>query len=283
MTDLVVTGAHGQLGSALLRLAPSAGLEVTGCDVDTVDVTDRTAVEALVDRTEPRWLINCAAATAVDACEENEELAFAVNARAPQLLAEACAQRGTRLVHVSTDYVFAGDGARPYREDDPTGPVSVYGRSKLAGEEAVRRLEDHLIVRTAWLYGLGGWSFVEAIRAQLAKGTNPLRVVADQTGSPTFADDLAQAIVELIRNGATGTVHAVNAGAVTWHGFAKAIVAELDAAVTVEPVTTEAFPRPAPRPHYSVLDTARLESLIGRSLPPWRDGLRRYLGATCAS
>jgi dTDP-4-dehydrorhamnose reductase len=283
MTDVVVTGAHGQLGSALLRRAPDAGLEAVGCDVDTIDVTEPEAVAELLERTTPRWLINCAAATAVDACEQDEALAFAVNARAPDLLAGACARHGTTIVHISTDYVFAGTAQRPYREDDPTGPRSVYGRSKLAGEAAVRKVDDHLIVRTAWLYGHGGRSFVEAIRAQVVKGTDPLRVVADQTGSPTYADDLAEAVMALMRLGAHGTVHAVNSGEVTWHGFAKAIVAELGAAVTVEPVTSDAFPRPAPRPRYSVLDTARLETLIGRRLPPWRDGLRRYLEQTCAS
>ena len=283
MTRLVVTGSKGQLGTALMRVASANGIDVSGCDVDSVDVTDAAAVEELVARQRPRWLVNCAAATAVDACEQDETLAFAVNARAPELLTQACARHGAQIVHVSTDYVFAGDADMPYRESDSTGPRSVYGRSKLAGEQAVRSVDDHLIVRTAWLYGLGGSNFVEAIRKQLEKGTDPLRVVADQEGSPTFADDLAAGILELIAVTANGTVHVVNSGSVSWYGFAEAIVAELGMPTQVEPVTTDEFPRPAPRPRYSVLDTGKLEGLIGRRLPSWRDGLRRYLEAACAS
>jgi dTDP-4-dehydrorhamnose reductase len=222
-------------------------------------------------------VVNCAAYTAVDDCEAQPELAMRVNGTAVGHLAAACDRAGARLVQVSTDYVFAGDGERPYREDDPVAPRSAYGRSKLRGEELAARAQQHLIVRTAWLYGHGGRHFVNAIRHQIDDGVRALRVVADQHGSPTFCDDLAEAIVDLVEVGATGVVHAVNAGGTSWHGFAEEIVRLVGAEVEVLPVTTSEYPRPAPRPAYSVLDTSRLERLLQRKMPPWQDGLRRYL------
>jgi len=283
MTDLLVTGAYGQLGRSLLHAARARGLEAVGHDLDTLDITDAAAVEALVAGLRPRALVNCAAYTAVDDCEVNEELATAVNATAVEHLARACRDCAGHFVHLSTDYVFAGDGTRPYLESDPVRPLSAYGRSKLDGEEQARVAPRHLIVRTAWLYGRAGNNFVEAIRRQIDSGASSLRVVADQTGCPTFSDDLADAILDLVACGATGAVHAVNSGVTTWHGFACEIARLLGAEVEIEPVTSADFPRPAPRPRYSVLDTSRLVSLIGRPLPQWQDALARYLGLPCAS
>jgi len=198
-------------------------------------------------------------------------------------LARACNTVGARLVQISTDYVFAGDGDRPYREDDPVAPISAYGRTKLRGEELAVDARRHLVVRTAWLYGHGGRNFVEAIRGQLDSGAESLNVVADQRGSPTFCGDLAEAVLALIDADIDGVVHAVNTGETTWHGFAIAIASLLGKDVEVLGVSTGEFPRPTPRPAYSVLDTSRLSDALGRSLPPWEDALARYLEASCAS
>jgi dTDP-4-dehydrorhamnose reductase len=278
MVDLLITGVHGQLGRALERLARQRGLTVAGHDLDTLDICDRDAVAELVGRLEPRALVNCAAFTSVDACEADEATATAVNGTAVGHLAAACDSTGASLVQVSTDYVFSGDGDRPYTETDPVAPASAYGRSKLEGERLARTADRHLIVRTAWLYGHGGANFVEAIRLQIDGGASSLRVVADQVGSPTLCDDLAAALLELIDSGARGVVHAVNSGSTSWHGFAVEIARRLGAEVAVQAVTTADYPRPARRPAYSVLDTSRLAALIGRHLPPWQDALARYLG-----
>ena len=237
----------------------------------------------LVRRLAPRYLVNCAAYTAVDDCETDEGSATAVNGTAVGHLAAACNAAGAVLVQLSTDYVFDGTGSRPYRESDPVAPTSAYGRSKLTGEHLAATADRHLIVRTAWLYGHGGRNFVEAIRRQIDGGATSLRVVADQVGSPTFCDDLASALLDLIGIGADGIVHAVNSGSTTWHGFADEIVRLLGADVAIEAVTTADYPRPAPRPAFSVLDTERLTTLIGRRLPPWQDALARYLEGACAS
>jgi dTDP-4-dehydrorhamnose reductase len=279
MVDLLITGVHGQLGSAVEKLATSRGLEVIGHDLDTLDITDPAAVEKILDETRPTTLVNCAAFTAVDDCESDPKNAFAVNGEAVGHLAEACNQVAARLVHISTDYVFAGDGSAPYSEAEPTAPRSVYGRSKLRGELMAASASRHLIVRTAWLYGHAGSNFVEAIRRQLENGHETLRVVSDQIGSPTFADDLADAVLALDSRDALGVVHAVNSGSTSWHGFACEIVRRLGRNAEVLPVTTAEFPRPAPRPAYSVLDTGRLRQLIGRAMPPWQDALGRYLEA----
>jgi dTDP-4-dehydrorhamnose reductase len=280
MRRLLVTGSEGQLGRALTAAGTARGLDVQGHDVDTLDLRDSRAVGDLFDTWPPAVVVNCAAYTAVDRAEDDEATAREINATAVGMLAEACNRVGAALVHVSTDYVFAGDANRPYREDDPVAPRSAYGRTKLEGERLARRADRHLIVRTAWLYGHGGHNFVEAIRVQVDGGADRLRVVSDQTGCPTSCDDLAVAILELVEVRAEGVVHAVNSGHTTWHGFAEEIVRTLGVDLAVEPVPTSAFPRPAPRPAYSVLDTARLTRLVGRPMPPWTDALHRYLGAT---
>jgi dTDP-4-dehydrorhamnose reductase len=283
MVELLITGAHGQLGRALLAAAAARALSAEGHDLDTLDITDPLAVLGCVERLRPRVVVNCAAYTAVDRCETEEELATAVNGLAVGHLAAACNRASALLVHISTDYVFAGSLRRPYREEDPVAPLSAYGRSKLRGEEAARSAARHLVVRTAWLYGRGGVNFVEAIRRQVEGGQRVLKVVADQEGSPTLADDLAEALLDLIECSARGIVHAVSAGTTTWHGFACEIVRRLGAEVEVAPLATAELPRPARRPAYSVLDTTHLVSLIGRALPPWQDGLARYLEGRCGS
>lgn len=283
MIDLLIIGHYGQLGRALDRLARERNLVVSGCDLDTLDIRSADAVWELFGRLQPRSVVNCAAYTAVDACETDEDTAMAVNGIAVGHLAAACNTVGATLVQISTDYVFDGKAGQPYTESDQVAPTTAYGRTKLEGERRATTAARHLIVRTAWLYGHGGQNFVEAIRRQIDGGAPSLRVVADQIGSPTYSDDLAAALLDLIDAGAEGIVHAVNHGTTSWHGFAQEIARLLEADVSVEPVATSDYPRPARRPQYSVLDTVHLEALIGRRMPSWQNALARYLGVACAS
>ncbi len=280
---VLVTGSRGQLGAALLAEAARRRLAAEGHDLDTLDIADPVAVERTVLRVRPSVIVNCAAMTDVDRCESEPDAANRINGLAVGNLARAADLAGAVLVQVSTDYVFPGTGSRPWAEDDPVDPVNAYGRSKALGESLARTARRHLVVRTAWLFGPGGRNFVEAILRQVESGARTLDVVADQRGCPTYAPDLAGAILDLLARGATGTIHVVNAGSTTWHGFARAIVARTAPGVAVRPVPTEAFPRPARRPANSVLATDRLRRLLGRELPPWENALDRDLEARCAS
>ena len=291
--SILVTGAGGQLGRELaLRLAPD---EAVCLPRAALDLTDAPAVQATLARLRPRVVINAAAYTAVDRAETESELAFAVNRDAPATLARACAEIGAALLHVSTDYVFSGEGRRPWREDDATGPINVYGASKLAGEQAIQRaLPQHLIVRTAWVFGAHGPNFVRSV-LRLARERGSLRIVADQTGSPTWAGHLAEALITLARRIvagealAFGLYHYAGAPATTWHGFAEAVVHAavaqvlLAAPVPVAPIATAEFPSPARRPAWSVLDGARMAATFGISPPDWRAGLAQTLAAWKAS
>ncbi len=277
LRKILITGAHGQLGRSLTTACTARGVACEGRDIDTLDICDAAAVRRWIVDAHPSVVVNTAAFTAVDACEDDEEQATAVNGTAVGHLAAACNEAGALLIQISTDYVFPGNADRPYEEDAAVAPGNAYGRSKLRGEELARTADRHLVVRTAWLYGRGGRNFVEAIRGQIDAGAPSLEVVADQRGCPTFCDDLSDAVLDLAAAGSTGTLHAVNAGTTTWHGFAVEIARLLGSAVAVVPVATIDVPRPAPRPPYSVLDTTRLEAALGRPMPPWQDGLRRYL------
>lgn len=287
--SMLVTGAGGQLGRELaLRLAPD---EAVCLPRAALDLTDAPAVQATLARLRPRVVINAAAYTAVDRAETEPELAFAVNRDAPAALARACAEIGAALLHVSTDYVFNGASRRSWREDDATGPINIYGASKLAGEQAIQRaLLRHLIVRTAWLFGAHGPNFVRSA-LRLARERGSLRVVADQTGSPTWAGHLAEALITLARRIAAGEAlpfgiyHYAGAPATSWHGFAEAVVHAavaqglLAAPVPVAPITTAEFPTPARRPAWSVLDGARMAATFGLAPPDWRAGLDHTLAA----
>ena len=275
---LLVTGSRGQLGRALQHAASPAGHELVGYDLPELDITDPVAVRAAVARIRPDAIVNCAAYTAVDAAEADEARALAVNGAAVESLAAAADERGALLVQLSTDFVFDGASKRAYREEDPPHPVSAYGRTKLAGERAAERARRHLIVRTAWLFGDGA-NFVAAIRRQLDSGQTTLRVVADQRGCPTYAVDLAGAVLRLLETGAAGVMHVVNQGQASWLEFAVEIVRQLGAAAEVVPISTADAARPAPRPAYSVLDAARFRGLVGADLPPWQDALARHLRA----
>jgi dTDP-4-dehydrorhamnose reductase len=268
VTRFLVTGAGGQLGADLLRLLPAA--DTVGLTRAELDVADPAAVEKAVADARPDVVFNAAAYTKVDAAEQDEERAAAVNADGPANIARVCALHGGAVVHVSTDYVFAGDAAAPYEPDDPTGPRSAYGRTKLAGERALRELlpERSWVVRTAWVYGESGPNFVKTMLA-LEATRDTVDVVDDQRGSPTWSRDLASALVALAGSAAPpGTYHATNAGDTTWYGLAREVFAEVGAdPVRVRPTTTDRFPRPAPRPAYSVLSNA---SWRAAGLPPLR-------------
>ena len=271
--DVVVTTRSGQLP------------EGARCEVADFDCPDSLA--ALVQRVAPAIVVNAAAYTAVDKAEDDVDAAFRTNAEAPGVLARACALRDIPFVHYSTDYVFDGQGSRPYREDDPTAPLGVYGASKLAGEDAIRAAGGrHLILRTAWVYGQHGHNFMKTM-LRLGAERDELRVVADQVGTPTPAALIADVTTELLglRDAPSGTFHLTPRGETSWHGFAEAILEEALArglsprAPKVIPIATSDYPTRARRPGYSRLDIGRLEQVLGRALPEWRTGLRQVLGS----
>jgi dTDP-4-dehydrorhamnose reductase len=242
-----------------------------------LDVTDSRLVQQAVDDIRPDVIVNCAAWTRVDDAESQESAAAAVNGGAVELLAQSANTVGARLVQLSTDFVFDGSKREPYEPDDPTHPLSAYGRTKLLGEIAATHAKQHLILRTSWLFGVHGPNFVEAMKRQIAKGVDPLKVVDDQRGRPTFTPHLADAIIRLVDAEAQGIVHYADAGDVSWFAFACAIVAALGSLVHVLPVSSAEFPRPAPRPAYSVLSTSRYTELTGAEPESWRVGLMDYL------
>jgi dTDP-4-dehydrorhamnose reductase len=274
MTRWLITGGTGMVATDLRAALHDRGVEVVAPGKADLDITDFAAVKRIVDQQQPSVIINCAAYTKVDAAEANENLATAINGSAVEFLAKAAGD--ALLVQISTDFVFDGTKRTPYEINDPTSPLSAYGRSKLLGEQSVVDARRFLLVRTSWLFGRHGPNFVEAIRNQIAKG-NSLRVVDDQRGRPTYTPHLADAIIRLITCGATGIVHYADQPECTWYDFARAIAEEMEASVRIDPVSTAEFPRPATRPAYSVLSTERYEHLTGVKPASWRDGLREYL------
>ena len=291
---ILLLGANGQLGQELRRaLAPLGTIVATtrsgalpdgsGCEI--ADFDQPASLTALLDRLQPTVVVNAAAYTAVDRAEHDGDAAFRANAQAPGVLARWCAQAGVPLVHYSTDYVFDGQGTRPYREDDATAPLGVYGASKLAGEAAIREAGGrHLIFRTAWVYASHSANF---LRTMLRVGAerDVLRVVADQVGTPTPAALIADVTAQVLQHGGglSGTWHLTAKGETSWHGFADAIFTEavaagvLARAPTVEAITTAEYPTPAKRPAYSHLDVAKLEKEFGITLPSWHEGLKRVI------
>ncbi|MCH2153786.1 MAG: dTDP-4-dehydrorhamnose reductase [Phycisphaerales bacterium] len=275
----LVTGAGGQLASSLVdRASPSIQIDAIG--IDQLDITNAVEVDAAVDHIRPDVILNAAAWTDVDGAESDESLAMAVNRDGPAHLAEACARHGSRLIHVSTDFVFDGSGTTPCRIDDPTSPLTVYGKSKLAGEQAIQeRLgAEAVIVRTAWLYAAHGQNFVRTMLKVMSERDH-IKVVADQRGTPTSSTSLADAMWQLLDCGATGLYHWTDAGEATWHEFAVAIHEEacshdlLDHHVEIQAITSDQWPTAAHRPHYSVLDISRSEEILGRSPRSWRQEL----------
>ncbi|MBZ0271964.1 dTDP-4-dehydrorhamnose reductase [bacterium] len=278
-----MTGATGMLGRAVVAALGDAGFEPRTHTHADGDLAEGGAADDLVRAPGVRVVINCAAFTDVEGCEDpaNAGAVRAGNVLIPEHLARACHENGRRLVHISTDYVFDGEKAEPYIEDDAANPRSAYGRSKLAGEKAVRReLPDgHLIVRTAWLYGAGGRNFVDTIR-RLTDEREELRVVNDQRGSPTWVRDLAAAILACVASHARGTVHATNAGATTWFGLASRILELEPHAARLTPCTTAEYPQKARRPANSVLSCDRLVGLTGYRPRAWDAALADYLASS---
>ena len=283
---LLVLGAAGQVGRELCRLAWPTGTAIASMDRAEIDIADRDAAFASVARERPEIVINAAAYTAVDRAESEPEAAWAANCTGPANLAAACAQARIPLIHISTDYVFDGSKEGPYREDDPVNPLGVYGRSKAAGDRAVRAaLAEHVILRTAWVYSAHGHNFVRTM-LRLASERPVLRVVADQIGSPTSGADAARAIAAIVQRIAAGddhwgTYNFASAGAVSWHGFAQAIfdlaAPWRGAPPTVEAITTADYPTPARRPANSVLDCRRIGEVFGIEPRPWREALAEVI------
>ena len=271
---ITIFGASGLLGKALMREWKED--QVTGLGSKDADIRDPRQVENAVEETHPDWIVLAAAYTDVDGCETNRELAFAVNRDGAAHVARAAEEHGSRLLCLSTDYVFDGNKTIPYEVDDPRAPQSIYGRSKAEAEVQVEQiLPGSCIVRTSWLFGTGGKCFPDTI-LKLASTRAQIDVVNDQLGSPTYAIDLARAIIQLCRKGAKAVVHVTNRGECTWFDFAQAIVSAAGLKTIIRPTTTEKFPRPAQRPKYSVLSASGLDH-YGVGMPDWQDALRRYL------
>lgn len=273
-----VTGARGMLGRTLARHLD--GHELVLVDIDELDLTDAHATHDAIADAAPDAVVHCAAMTAVDACETEVDQAYRVNALASGYVASACRRAGARLVAISTDYVFAGDQDRPYHEYDAVGPKSVYGKSKLAGEEAIRaHCPDHLIARISWLYGAGGPSFVHTMMKLGAQGGDPLKVVDDQVGNPTSCDAVAAALARLLEVPLSGVCHLTCEGEATWYELTKAIFEAKGYARGVNPCTTDEFPRPAPRPANSRLEKRVLRLAGLPAMPHWTDALAAFLEA----
>lgn len=269
----LIFGGAGMLAHALVREGRRRGFPVLALGRAQADIENPETLFHWADAFRPELVINCAAFTQVDLCESQSERAFAVNGRAVSHVAAAAERMHARLLHVSTDYVFAGQGDGDCREDDPTGPLSVYGRSKLEGETWALTYPRALVVRTSWLFGPGGPNFVATLVRLIREGKVPLRVVDDQRGCPTYTGYLARALFDLARLPLTGIVHYRNREAVSWYAFAQEIARLWDGRTEVVPVTTAEFPRPAPRPAHSVLDVSRFEQAVGRRVEPWTPGL----------
>ncbi|SMH41214.1 dTDP-4-dehydrorhamnose reductase [Azospirillum agricola] len=287
MTVLVL-GSNGQLGFELMRAAWAPGTRVVGLPYPEFDVTRPGDVEAAVSTHAPDLVINATAHTAVDKAESESDLAFAINRDGPAAMAAACAARGLPLIHVSTDYVFDGTKPAPYVEEDPINPLGVYGASKAAGEEAVRTgVVRHLILRTSWVYSAYGNNFVKTM-LRFGRERDEMRVVADQTGGPTAAADLAAVIVHVAARIAAGeggalwgTYHLTGGGVTTWHGFADRIFQRLEERTGRRPrlvaIATSDYPTPARRPANSRLDCTKARERLGVATPPWEESLDRVL------
>ena len=274
---VLVTGVKGQLGYEVCRELTARGIENRGVDIDDFDLTDEKAVMEAISAYRPDAVVHCAAYTAVDRAEENEDVCRAVNVDGTRFVARACRAVDAKMVYFSTDYVFPGTGEDFYEVDSPKGPQSVYGRTKLEGEEAVREtLEKYFILRISWVFGINGGNFVRTM-LRLSNDHDTLRVVCDQIGSPTYAHDLAPLICDLLATEKYGTYHATNEGVCSWAEFAEAIMKAADRPTRIIPVTTEEYGAKAARPRNSRMSKKSLDEAGFARLPSWQDALRRYL------
>jgi dTDP-4-dehydrorhamnose reductase len=280
---LLIVGCNGMLGTDMMIEAKKAGHEAAGIDFPDIDITQPQSVAAIIERTRPDAIVNCAAYTAVDACETSIKTAFDVNARGTANLAAAASECGALFIHFSTDYVFDGLKTSPYVESDPPSPVTVYGKSKLEGERlALECCKQTVILRIAWLYGLAGANFVKTIRAAARKKAalgEPVRVVNDQWGTPTWTVPVCLQTLALLSANQHGVFHATCEGACTWFDFAVEILRHAGINATVVPCTTAEYPRPAPRPAFSVLENERLKTAGLNRMPEWKEALDGFFKA----
>jgi len=284
MIKILVTGGNGQLGSELKELAPKySDYNFLFTDVKDLDITNHKAVKEFIELNNITVIINCAAYTAVDKAEEQEDSANAINHLAVMNIAQIAKNNNIKLIHISTDYVFDGTNYKPYVETDTPNPQSVYGTTKLSGEQALQRInpENCIIIRTSWVYSTFGNNFVKTM-LRLGQEKDEINVVADQYGTPTYARDLAHAILQIvpqIENKATVIYHYTNEGTCSWAGFAIEIFKMADISCKVNRITTIEYPTPAKRPANSVLNKKKIKAHFGLSIPNWDDGLKRMLGA----
>lgn len=273
---ILITGSNGMLGHDLIEVLKD-NHELILTTSKTLDITDKNHVIEFIGENKPDIVINSAAYTNVDGCEENQETAYSINGDGVRNLAEGCSKIDCPLVHVSTDYVFNGENTKPWVEDDEIGPISVYGKSKLKGEEAIlETLDKFFIIRTAWLYGINGGNFPKTM-LELAKNHSEITVVYDEVGTPTYTLDLAKAISELIGTDYYGIYHITNSGSCSWCEFARYIFEIADKDVKVIPVTASEFARPAPRPHYSVLENKKWIENGFEPLRSYKDAIKEYI------
>lgn len=280
---VLVTGASGQLGFDVCRELRQRGIEHRGLSSKELDIRDGAAVQRMLEEYRPDAVIHCAAYTQVDRAEEEPEQCFAVNALGTRNIAHACRAVGAKLLYISTDYVFPGTGERPYEPEDETGPLGIYGKSKLEGEHAVRELLDRFfIVRISWAFGINGGNFIRTM-LRLSETVETVRVVADQVGSPTYTADLAPLLCDMIQTEKYGIYHASNEGFCSWAELAEAVFAAAGRQTKVQRVTTAEYGAKAPRPHNSRLSKTKLPERGFCPLPWWQDGLKRFLEEMIAS
>ncbi len=276
MENILVTGVNGQLGHDVVLELEKREIPCKGVDVEDFDITDAKQTEDYIRRFQPTAVIHCAAYTNVNGAEENEDICRKVNVEGTKNIAEACKYLKSKLIYVSTDYVFDGKGEAPHNVDDPTGPLNVYGKTKLEGEEAAKTNPKTFVVRTSWVYGLNGNNFVKTMLA-LGKKKNELNVVADQIGSPTYTKDLAKLLADMSLTTKYGTYHATNEGYCSWAQFAQAIMAGANLTCRIVPVYTISYPSAAKRPLNSRLSKVCLDFASFQRLPKWQNALSRYL------
>lgn len=273
---VLVTGVKGQLGYDVVKELEKRGHAAIGVDIDEMDITDAASVRSVITEAMPDAVIHCAAYTAVDAAEDNEELCRKVNAEGTANIAAVCKTLDCKMMYISTDYVFNGQGERPWEPDDARQPLNIYGQTKYEGELAVEQLEKFFIVRIAWVFGVNGKNFIKTM-LNLGRTRDKLTVVADQIGSPTYTFDLARLLVDMIETDRYGRYHATNEGLCSWYEFACEIFQQAGITVEVAPVTSDQYPAKAKRPMNSRMDKSKLEDNGFERLPSWQDALGRYL------
>ena len=274
---VLVTGVNGQLGYDVIRELTRRSIECRGVDIDDLDITKKEDVETYLKDYRPDVLVHCAAYTAVDAAEDNEGFCYRINVEGTEYLAEACERINAKMMYFSSDYVYNGEGDKPWVETDETDPLNVYGRTKFLGEEAVRdNVDEHFIIRTSWVFGKNGSNFIKAM-LRLSETRDELTVVDDQIGSPTYTLDLAKLVVEMIRTEDYGTYLATNEGYCSWYEFACEIFRQAGKTVNVIPIDSDVYPQKARRPKNSRLSKEKLTANGFKKLPDWQDALARYL------